>query len=154
LNHFADGGSTVLIHSTPTTYSASEGFSEFLNNNGLSSGACASKEWGSQKKKVAAAITEFENSITLTRAKEAVIGSEIRAHIANLTAGKLDFLAKHSTDPSVSNPRPCPVCFTYNDCDIGAGCQDKPVRLSAKGGDYQGQNYEAKPVAMNTRYCQ
>jgi hypothetical protein len=90
-----------------------------------------------QKKKVAtAAITELEQSKTLPRAREAVdrqldkwrektglavrpptniadavVQSEIRAHIANLKAGKLDFLAKHSTDPVVASAILCSPSF-------------------------------------------
>ena len=82
-----------------------------------------------QKKKVAAAaITEFQQSKALMRAKEAVdrqvekwcektglavkpptniadavVGAEIRAHVANMKSGKLDFLAKHGTDPVVAS---------------------------------------------------
>ena len=81
-----------------------------------------------QKKKVAAtAIAEFEQSKTLLGARdavarqvekwtektglvlkmpanivEAVIQSEIRAHLAAMKGGKLGFLEKHATDPVVA----------------------------------------------------
>ena len=82
-----------------------------------------------QKKKVAAkAIAEFEQSKTLAGARdavarqvekwaekaglatkppaniaEAVVQSEIRAHLAAMKGGKLGFLEKHATDPVVAS---------------------------------------------------
>jgi hypothetical protein len=78
------------------------------------------------------AIAEFEQSRTLAAAKsavarqaekwaektgmdvkaptniaDAVIQSEIRAHIANMKIGKLDFLAKHATEPAVASAILC-----------------------------------------------